>query len=447
VYETISVEDRKKPAVGLIYKDFANDARSAASSKGMPGVRLIPETIPSEWTNLPDIEVGISAVIDDIVAGLTKPLTSEEQSPKATDLEKPSRIVFKGDLAEANLFFYKRGWTDGLPILPPTEQAVAEMLTGTDLSPDHLVAVLGPRLGKATVEKIAVNAVMAGALPTYMPLLIAGVKALADPVIGPTGLAVSTLSFAPLWIVSGSIRQDLNINQGYGALNPGDIANAAIGRALGLITKNIRGVRKGMEDMGVLGNPARYSMVAGENEEDSPWEPLHVEHGLKKEDNAVTLAFSRSFVTLNPYGTDEKGLLSTLIYNIWPEGEGSLQIMLPPTLAKVLGSAGWTKKNVKDFIIENARVPWYRHPRYWSVSRELSPTASPLNPDDSVAVLKRTAGVPDPILIFVAGGSGSRIGLFGGSARDSVTKKVELPANWAKLVQKYKNVVPSYARY
>jgi hypothetical protein len=244
-----------------------------------------------------------------------------------------------------------------LPIIPPTEEAVAEMVAAAELPPDHLVAKLGPRMGKATVEKIAVNAVMAGALPTYMPLVIAGVKNLTNPRIGPTGLAVSTLSFAPLWIVNGSIRQDLNINQGYGALNPGDIANAAMGRALGLITKNIRGVRKGMENMGVLGNPANYSMLVGENEEDSPWEPLHVEHGLKKEDNAVTLVFSRGFVTLQPYGTDDKGILSTLIYNIWPESDGTLQIMLTPTLAKALASAGWNKRDIKDYLLENTRVP------------------------------------------------------------------------------------------
>jgi hypothetical protein len=302
-------------------------------------------------------------------------------------------------------------------------------------------------MGKATVEKIAVNAVMAGALPTYMPLLIAGVKAMADPKIGPTGLAVSTLSFAPLWIVNGTIRNDLNINHGYGTLNPGDIANASIGRALGFIAKNIRGVRKAVEDMGVLGNPGRYTMVAAEAEEESPWEPLHVEHGLKKEDNAISLVFSRSFVTLNPYGTEDKGIIDTLLYNIWPEGDGTMQIMIPPPLAQALGSAGWTKKNLQSFILEHARTPWYRHPRYWSVSRELSNTSSPLQPDDSAAILRKTENLPEPVLIFVAGGTGSRMAIFGGSSRPSVTKKVELPANWARLVQKYKNVVPAYVRY
>jgi hypothetical protein len=123
VYETIAVEQRNKPAVGLIYKDFANDARSAASSKGMSVVRLVPEPIPSEWTNLKDIEAGIKAVIEDIIGALTRPLTEEEKSPRLKEAEKPSRIIFKGNLEEVNRFFYLRGWTDGLPIIPPTEEA------------------------------------------------------------------------------------------------------------------------------------------------------------------------------------------------------------------------------------------------------------------------------------------------------------------------------------
>jgi hypothetical protein len=188
-------------------------------------------------------------------------------------------------------------------------------------------------------------------------------------------------------------------------------------------------------------------MVVAENEEDSPWEPLHVEHGLNKEENAITLVFSRSFVTLQPYGTEDKGILSTLIYNIWPESDGSLQIMLTPTLAKALSSAGWSKKNVKDFILENARVPWSRHPRSWSDSGNPVLKVPPLNPQDSAAILRRTEGQPDPVLIFVAGGTGSRMGVFGGSARPPVTHKVDLPANWSNLVRKYKSIVPAYVRY
>ena len=187
-----------------------------------------------------------------------------------------------------NRFFYKRGWTDGFPMVPPTEEEVAEMLTGTDLPPSHLVAKLMPRNGNATVEKIAVNAVMAGALPTYMPVLITAVEALVEYGYF-RGQAVSAGSWAPCYLFNGPIRDDIHINYGVGVMSPGNIANAAIGRALGLIVKNIGGIRKGIEDMGNMGNPGKYTLVLGENEEQSPWEPLHVQQGFKKEDSVVTI--------------------------------------------------------------------------------------------------------------------------------------------------------------
>jgi hypothetical protein len=270
VYDAIFVESKNKPTSTFVFEYFVNDAGSAASSKGMPGIRVVLEPVVSECTDLEEIEAGVTSVIDKVVSVLTKPLTAEEKSPQAKELEKPARIVFKGDLEEVNRFFYKRGWTDGLPIIPPTEEAVAEMLTGTDLPKEFVVAELLPRRGKATVEKIAINAVMAGALPTYMPVLIAATRALMTN-RGADMMAASTGSWTPFWVINGPIRQALNLNSSYGAMNPGDIANAAIGRAMGLITKNIRGIRKGIEDMGVLGNPGKYSMVAAENEENSPW--------------------------------------------------------------------------------------------------------------------------------------------------------------------------------
>ncbi len=425
-----------RPTASLVYEYFANDAGAAASNIGMPGVRVVLEPVVPECTVTEEIETGITAVMDDIVAALTKPLTAEEKSPKPKDVEKSSRIIFKGNLEEVNQFFYQRGWTDGLPIIPPTEEAVTKMLTGTDLPPDHLVATLEPRLGKATVEKIAINAVMAGALPTYMPLLIAGVKALKT--IGVTS-AVGTVSPAPFWIINGPIRKDLHINDGFGALSPGDIANAAIGRAMGLITKNMRGVRKGIEDMGVFGNPGKYSMVIAENEEDNPWEPLHVESGFKKEDSTISLSFSNSLQVLYSYSTDDKGLLSTVVYNIAPGLMGGLGLILTPTNARSLASRGWTKKDIKDYIVENARAPRNHFARYYGGAEDKG------NPQDSVPIFTLSPRQPEPIRIYVFGGMSSWIGLLSGL--HFVTKKVDLPANWTKLVEKYKNVVPTYVKY
>jgi len=394
-----------------------------------------------------EIEAGVGAAMDDIVAALTQPLTAEEESPKLKEVEKLPRAVFKGNLEEVNRFFYKRGWADGLPIIPPTEEAVKEMLTGTDLPADHVAGKIVPRLGKATVEKIAINAVMAGALPTYMPLLIAGVQAITDQKSRFGTWEVSTGSWSPFWIINGPIRNDLNINGGSGALSPGDIANAAIGRAMGLIVKNIGGARKGVEDMGVLGNPGKYTMVIAENEEENPWEPLHVEQGLRKEDSAVTVSFPNCFAQIWPYGTDDNGILRGVTSNIIAGRKGLFCLILNPVHAKALVSTGWTKKQIAAYIFEYARVPANRDPGIYGPVLVPPPKEYvPMHPTDSMPMLYS----PDWVRVIIAGGPGNFMGLLQGSwwpDYDWVTKKVELPANWDKLVEKYKNIVPTYVRY
>lgn len=454
MYDAISIEERNTPTATLVNEGFANDAGSAASGKGMPGVRVVATATPCEASVIEDIEAGVTTAMDDIVAALTRPLTAEEKSPRPKETEKPSRIMFKGSLEEVNRFLYRRGWTDGLPVIPPTEETVAEMLTGTDLPPDHVVAELEPRCGKATVEKIAVNAVMAGALPTYMPLLIAGVQVLADPGSGYTTYGVSTGSWAPFWVVNGPIRNALHINSGSGALSPGDIANAAIGRALGLIIKNIGGVRKGIEDMGVIGNPGKYTMVIAENEEDSPWEPLHVEHGFNKEDSTLALSYPNTFIQIWPYSSDDEGILRSVIYNLLPSRGGQFYLTLTPPHAKTLARHNWTKKDIKAFIVEHGRTPAYRLPSYWGVSPAVPGVVAglrgrrvPMRETDEVSILRN----PAVIEIVVVGGPGAFIGQFIGAGLVGEPgpriKKVELPADWDKLVKKYANVVPTYVRY
>ena len=354
----MSIEDRGKPTVTLVNYGFLNDALSAASSRGMPALRVIPETVPCESSVIEDIESGVNGALDSLITALTKPLTAEERSPKLKDTEKPARIIFKGSLDEVNRFFYRRGWSDGLPIIPPTDEAVAEMLTGTDLAPDYFMGKLISRLGKVTIEKIAVNAVMAGALPTHMPVLIAATKLLLESEPGFCGFTTygfSTGSWAPFWVINGPIRNEIHVNSGSGAFSPGNIANAAIGRAMGLIIKNIGGIRKGVEDMGVLGNPMKYSMVIAENEEESPWEPLHVEYGFKKEDSAITVAFPQSYIQHWPQNSNDDGILRAVMDNLLRSQRYTF-IFTPPH-ARTLARAGWTKKDIKAFIAEYARVP------------------------------------------------------------------------------------------
>jgi hypothetical protein len=446
VYDAIYIEGKGKPTSTFVFEHFANDAMSAASSKGMPVIRFVPETIVSESTVVEDIEAAVAAVFDDIAAALVRPLTAEEKSPGRREPENPPRIIFKGCLEEVNHFFYQRGWTDGLPVVPPTEAAVAEMLTGTDLPPDHLVEKLEPRLGKATVERIAINAVMAGCLPTYMPLLIAGVHALAaNPVCGM--MAASTGSFSPFWLVNGPAARDININATFGATSPGTMANAAIGRAMGLITKNCRGIRRQIEDMGVLGNPSKYTWVTAENEANCPWEPFHVDRGFKREDSTITLAFPQSYQQMVPFGTDDKGILATVVGSVTPARMGMFALVLTPTNARTLAGRGWTRKSVKEFIIKNTRIPGDYYTRLGVTPSGMFDTGNPNQAmPDHPEVFRATPRDPEPVQVFVYGGFGSWVGLLQGGP-SPITMKVDLPKDWEKLASKYRNIVPNYVRY
>jgi hypothetical protein len=436
------------PAVGLIAEGFKEDARSAASSRSMPGVRWIPTIIPPEATKLEEIESGVEDCFNEVLRTLTSPLTEAEKSPTPKRVEDNPRIIFKGSLDDINLFFYRRGWTDGFPIIPPTEEKIAEMLTGTDLPPDSLLGKMVPRLGKVTVEKIAVNAVMAGALPTYMPVILAATQLLLDSEMGFRGFCtfgVSTGSWAPFWVINGLIRNEINLNYRSGVLSPGNIANATIGRAIGLVIKNIGGIRKGIEDMGVMGNPMKYTMVMAENEEESPWEPLQTDFGLNKEDNSIAISFPQSWIQNYPPRNDDDAILRSLMNFMVP---GMMHtIIFPPVHARTLAKDGWTKQDIKEFIGEYARMP------ITDRTSSSGPGAIKLfkgridpRPGETAPIINdiRT------IRVMVAGGPGAFIAQAvggGPTPGKAEIRKIELPQNWSKLVAKYKNIVPDYLRY
>ncbi len=395
----------------------------------MPHVRIQPETVACESTVQADIESGVANAMEGIVAGLTRPLTAEEKSTQS-EVEKLPKIAFKGNYQEVNRYFYSNGWTDGLPIAPPTEEAVAEMLTGTDLPRDQAVGKLIPRLGKATVEKIAINAVMAGALPVHMPVLIAVVQTLTEQKTRFDTFEVSTGSWAPFVLINGPVRGDINLNTSSGALSPGNIANAAIGRAVGLIVKNIGGARKGIEDMGVLGNPAKYSLVFGESEEESPWESLQVERGFKKDDSTVTMFFPNGYIQAVPRGTDAKGILDSMA----AAGPGRMNcLVIIPSHAAILSSEGYTKEKVKEYLMQHSNAR--------PAGAQLG-TAPPSSGPPAKAA--------DGLLVVVAGGPGAWFGLHksvGGFGNEFITTKIQLPKNWKALVEKYRGLVPNYVEY
>ncbi len=234
-----------KPTVITVAKEFADICERAAELRGVPRLRyvkmnLLDLSMEPDLKHFIDVVIPerVAEVIDEIIASLTEPLTTEEAAVPVQAPNTP-RVAMKGSLTEVNKAFYKQGWAYGMPIMPPTREAVDEMLTGTDLPRDHVVARIPPLMGNATVEKIAVNGVMAGCLPTHMPVLIAAVEAMVDPGFWLEAYTCSMASWAPLMIINGPVRKDLALSDRRSLFSPYKKGNAAIASAFGLMIMNL----------------------------------------------------------------------------------------------------------------------------------------------------------------------------------------------------------------
>ena len=193
------------------------------------------------------------------------------------------------DPGEAMEVCFAKGWTDGLPVVPATPDRVEAMLLAAGLDPAHEVAHIADRAVSVTAEKVAINAVMAGCRPEYMPVVVAAIEAIGDPRWGYHGPGTSTAGAGVLIVVNGPIAHALDINAGDNLFGPGWRANLTIGRAVRLVMRNVCGSRPGTLDRGTLGHPGKLSYVIAENEAESPWLPLHVERGLRADQSAVTV--------------------------------------------------------------------------------------------------------------------------------------------------------------
>lgn len=275
-----------------------------------------------------------------------------------------AQIVTSEDIAEIFDAMYRRGVTDGFPIIPPTVERVQRMLAGSPLLPDYIVAELPPRGGVATVEKIAINAVMAGCLPSYLPVIIAAVEALMQPQFNLLGVQTTTNPVAPLVLVNGPVRHAIDLNCGAGALGPGCRANATIGRAIRLILINIGGGIPGEVDKSILGMPGKYTFCLGELEEANPWEPFHVEHGFAREDSVVTVISSQGTQSVAASFLQPESILMMLSNamtaygaNSYTKGCGNPLVILPPAHARIFADAGWDKMRIKQDLFERTKFP------------------------------------------------------------------------------------------
>jgi hypothetical protein len=296
---------------------------------------------------------------------------------------------------------YEQGWTDGLPIIPATPEAVNQFVAASGRQASDLIAVLPPRKGRATVEVIAVNAIMAGCRPEYMPVLIAAVEGVTDPTYPLELMQVTTNPMTPFLLVNGPVRNKLDINYGTGCLGPGWRANATIGRALRLVLINAGGALPGVYSKTSFGSPLRYSYICAENEEENPWTPFHVDRGFKREDSTVTAFKASNFCNISGgegVGPDE--ILRQIATNMPPMyggGDGAL-LLLGVNHAQSLHEAGLTKRDIQQRLWELARLPISHFAGAFSSTERGAGRG-----DDSNVWRARS---PDEIYIAVAGGPG-----------------------------------------
>jgi hypothetical protein len=361
VHDMIEIEKMGKPAVPIVSGRFEEDAIASARAFAMPDLQFV--IVPRIYRNLAHDECirQTEAVIDDLI----HVLTNRDDHKRLSTLETADRHRFEGaDRYDAvlrmNEDFIMRDWGDGLPLFPATGQAVHDLMQGTSLAPDHLVCDMPPGFGLATVEKIAINAAMAGAKPAHMPVIIAAVKALSQ--LGSHGgksLLMSTSCHAPMLVVNGPIAQDLGLNPGSG-LGPGrdNRVNITIGRAFSMCLRNLGYWYPGQMDMDTIGTTRKFVHCLAENEAMSPWEPYHVDKGFRRDESAISIFVTDGELDVQDQGnTTAEGLLKTIAYgctfgtrSLGERHRAERLIFMPPDVARSVGAQGFSKRGAKEFI-------------------------------------------------------------------------------------------------
>ena len=322
---------------------------------------------------------------------------------------------------------YERGFTDGLPVVPPTPERVDSMLAGRD--PDLSLGAVPPAHGEATLRRVAACAVLAGCRPEYFPVVAAAVEAALEPSFNAHGIAVTTQPAGVMVIVNGPARDRIGLNSGMGALGPGSRANMTIGRALRLVLMLTGGALPGRLDRSTLGNPAKLGLCVAEAEERSPWEPLHVERGLSAGVSAVTVLAADAPLSVSDHRSRTPEQLADVLAQAaaatwspywWPMDDDSL-IVICPEHADLFAGHGWSKARVREAIFDAAQRPAAQLRR--GETTELVLTSA-----DAAPIRKWTG--PDRILLMVAGGEAGRYSAVFGPCDGMGTRAITREVRW-----------------
>jgi len=360
--------------------------------------------IRSLWVHCPVAQQAGGRWVDDILHAQTAAVPGHAVGAARAPRQRVELIRAADPEDELNRSFYVRRWTDGLPVVPPTVHRVREMLRYCSAPAGEVIAELEPMRGEVTPEKIAINAVMAGCRPEYFPVVLAAVRALAEPAFNLRGVQMTDENVAPLLIVSGPLVSQLAINAGIGALGPGWQANATLGRAIRLIMQNIGGGWPGVTSLAGIGQPGRYTLCVGEAP--SPWPQLTQDANLPAGTSAVTLLRAESCINVTGGLTEIASVMGSAASAFSMLHGGCVAVLLAPATAAALAETGYSKHDVQEQLFRSGRVPvhlwremWVRQkiaPRYgvpaWVSAAEAA--------QEPIPVVQR----PQDIVVFVAGG-------------------------------------------
>ena len=356
----MQLERRGRPTVLIGTEPFRPLAATAAAARGMPNLATVTVGHPIGGIDPKIVRDRADGIVEAVVAALTT-----EPAAAVSDARSvaAARIGVADDLETFQETATARGWSDGLPVLPPTLARVERLIAASGAGRDVVAGTLTPSMRAATVESIAINAALAGALPEHMPVIVAAVRAVADPRFNLNAIQTTTHPCTPLVIVNGPVAVRLGISGGANALGNGHRANALIGRALRLVLQNVGGAIPGETDRATLGHPGKFTYCVAENEAASPWEPLHVERGFGAEESCVTVCGSDAPHNVNDHGSrTADGLVSNLAGVLGTPGSNNVYlageplVVLGPEHARTIADSGWTKGDLKRALWERARV-------------------------------------------------------------------------------------------
>lgn len=439
------------PSVVIATSGFTTLARVLSRSSGIDDLRIAEYPGPMGIDTPAQIKEKLEQrVFEGIVKGLIG--AEGKQAVGAAGSRNPGDIVFTGTAYEVNDFFAQQEWTDGLPVFAPTRERVDEFLAYTDRPPDKEIGILPASNLRAVPLNVAANAIMAGCRPEHMPLIVAAVEALADEKCNLYNVG-STSGLVPFLVVNGPIVRELGIEFGGQLVSVGP--NPAIGRAVGLIVKNIAGFRPGKNYMGTFGYPLVFTLA--EDESTTPWAPFHVEQGFDRSQNTVTIGVTNNWgPTSEPSSTPDMTAAEVALEllcreipkkfrlydfpTIGPKAETVMvTLVLSPPVAKLLADAGYSKRQIREHIYEHARMPlreftWlteHTFPRGMTVREKAEAGVLPKEylggSDDMVRILKS----PDIVHIVVCGDPNrNRLMSFEGGHTVPTTKEIRLPSDW-----------------